>query len=77
MKSNRLLFNMEECLKERSTVRSMRPSFVKPLTASIAISGVDNLSRFRTRVVLNEVLDGESKELAVKKALSIHSKKGE
>jgi hypothetical protein len=70
------LFDMEVCLKERKERQS---SFVNPreqrLKAEMRIVNVPELSRFRTRVVLNEVIEGKPLSKAIEKALAITTKK--
>jgi hypothetical protein len=72
---NKKRFDMEECIKER---KERRRSFIAKetkLTPTMRIVGVPELSRFRTRVVLNECLEGKPIEKAVERALSITDKR--
>ena len=75
MKTQR--FDMEQCLKERKgSDRKFTNSRDTKLGASIHISGApDNLSKFRTRVVLNECLTGKPLQKALDRALSIVDKR--
>lgn len=72
-------FDMEACLKEKSRHHSIeaKPERDFHLSACIRISGAESLSKFGTRVVLNEVLHGKTKEAAISKALELQAKKGE
>lgn len=72
-----LRFDMEECLKERKhhdkVFENRNDARLAP---AIRISGAPaDLSRFRTRVVLNEVINGTPLEKAVERALSITDKR--
>lgn len=71
---NRQLFDMEACIKEKKLSKeTFRPRDFS-LKSTIRVSGAPELSRFRTRVVLNDTLSGASLDSAVKKALSLKSK---
>ena len=70
-------FDMEACLKEKKFHSEQKKERDFHLSACIRISGTENLSKFGTRVVLNEVLRGKSKDAAVSKALELQAKKEE
>lgn len=67
---------MQECLQERKHRGLITVNNSAALRAHIHIAGApDGISKFRTRVVMNEVLQGASLGQAIDKALSISSKK--
>lgn len=77
MSTKRQLFDMEACLKER---KNSSHEFINKrdmkLHAIIKIAGApQELSRFQTRVVLNEVATGKPLEKALTRALSIVDKR--
>lgn len=75
----RQLFDMEACVAERKTRRPASTSHTESkLGATIHIAGAPtDLSKFRTRVVLNEYISGSPLEKAVERAMSISDKKPE
>ena len=68
-------FDMAVCKKEKASSVGFGGSRNEKLGASIRIVGAPELSRFRTRVVMNEVLEGAPMEMAVNRALAITSRK--
>lgn len=74
---HRQLFDMQECLKEKKERKGNFENHrdVK-LKTPIRIAGLNQqLSRFRTRVVLNDCIEGRPLEAALKRALAITDKK--
>lgn len=73
----RELFDMEACIAERKTRRPAIASHTESkLGATIHIAGAPtDLSKFRTRVVLNECISGKPLEKAVERAMSITDKR--
>jgi hypothetical protein len=77
MITKRQLFDMEACIKER---KDSKHEFINKrdvkLHAILKIAGApQELSRFQTRVVLNEVATGKPLDKALTRALSIVDKR--